>query len=102
MMDLELTTMPFIIMSVYILTEVLKTFVLKTDAQRKCLPVIAAILGGAIAIALFIFMPETTNFSDIINAVTDGMASGFAAVGCNQVYKQFKRFKTIEDSEEDI
>lgn len=102
MMDLELNTMPFIILTVYILTELLKTFVLKADTQRKGLPIIAAIMGGFIAIMLYIFMPETTNFSDIINAATDGMASGFAAVGCNQVYKQFKRFQTVEEEDNEI
>ena len=100
MMDLELTTMPFIIFTVYILTEVLKYFILTKDTQRKGLPIIAALMGAIIAIALYIFMPETTNFSDIINAATDGMASGFAAVGCNQVYKQFKRFQTVEETED--
>ena len=102
MMDLELNTMPFIIFTVYILTELLKTFVIKADTQRKGLPIIAAIMGGFIAIMLYIFMPETTNFSDIINAATDGMASGFAAVGCNQVYKQFKRFQTVEEEDNEI
>ena len=102
MMELDVATMPFIIFSVYIVTQILKTYVFKSDEQRKGLPIIAGIIGGMIGIILFIFMPETTNFSDIINAATDGMASGFAAVGCNQVYKQFKKFQNASDTEENI
>ena len=96
-MELELATMPFIIMSVYLLTWFLKRLVLKTDKQRQCLPPIAMIMGGVIAILLFFFMPETVSFENIIEAVTSGMSSGLAAVGCNQIYKQFNKFRTITD-----
>ena len=102
MMDLELTTMPFIIVSVYIITHILKTFILKGDSQKKCLPPIAAIIGGGMGIALFVFIPESTAFTDIIDAATSGMASGLAAVGCNQVYKQFKKFQNTENSDESV
>ena len=104
-MELELATMPFIILTVYLFTWLLKRFVLKTDKQRQSLPPIAMVMGGTIAVLLFYFMPDTVEFSNIIEALTTGMGSGLAAVGCNQVYKQFQKFKTvtsIDDSDEVI
>lgn len=99
-MDLELATMPFIILTVYLIVWFLKKLVLKTDKQRQSLPPIAMIMGGTIAVLLFYFMPEAVDFANIIEALTNGMGSGLAAVGCNQVYKQFKKFRTVDIYEE--
>lgn len=100
-MELELATMPFIILTVYLIVWFLKKLVLKTDKQRQALPPIAMILGGGIALALFFFMPETVEFENVIEAATTGMGSGLAAVGCNQVYKQWQKFRTVEDTSSD-
>ena len=99
-MDLYIATMPFIILTVYLIVWFLKKLVLKTDKQRQSLPPIAMIMGGTIAVLLFYFMPETVDFANIIEALTTGMGSGLAAVGCNQVYKQFQKFRTADTYEE--
>ena len=97
---LELTTMPFIILSVYVLVWILKNTILKTDELRKSLPPIAAILGGCIGVGLFLFIPSATVFENVVDAATTGMSSGLAAVGCNQVWKQFQKYKNVgSDSE---
>ena len=98
-MELEIATMPFIILTVYLIVWFLKRLILKTDKQRQSLPPIAMILGGTIAVLLYYFMPNTTEFTNIIEAVTTGMGSGLAAVGCNQIYKQFRKFRTVTDEE---
>lgn len=98
-MDLELATMPFIILTVYLIVWFLKKLVLKTDKQRQSLPPIAMIMGGTIAVLLFYFMPETVEFANIIEALTTGMSSGLAAVGCNQIYKQWQKFRTADYEE---
>lgn len=100
-MELELATMPFIILTVYFIVWLLKRFILKTDKQRQSLPPIAMVLGAAIATLLFFFMPEATEFANIIEALTTGMGSGLAAVGCNQVYKQFQKFRTVANTCDD-
>ena len=53
----------------------------------KWIPVIMAACGGILGIAGLYTMP---NFpvGDVINAVAVGMASGLAATGANQLYKQ--------------
>lgn len=99
----QLPTMPFIIIAVYIITFFIKKYILKTDSQKASLPPIAAVLGGLIAICLYEFMPGTIVVENIIEACTMGMASGLAAVGCNQVYKQYQKYlntSSDEDSKE--
>lgn len=91
-MDLYLPTTPFIVVVVYFITYALRKFVIKTDEQRKSLPPIAAAIGCLIALIFYFFAPNEIEFTNLVDAVTSGMCSGLAAVGCNQVYKQFKRF----------
>lgn len=95
----ELPVMPFIILCVYILTFFIKKFVLKTDAQKASLPPIAAVLGGLLAIGLYHFAPTMIVAENIVEACTTGMASGLAAVGCNQVYKQYQKYITVDPEE---
>ena len=91
-MDLYLPTTPFIVVVVYFITYALRKYVIKTDEQRKSLPPIAAAIGCLIALIFYFFAPSEIEFTNLVDAVTSGMCSGLAAVGCNQVYKQFKRF----------
>ena len=53
----------------------------------KWIPVIMATCGGALGIAGLYTMPDFPA-GDIINAIAVGMASGLAATGANQLYKQ--------------
>lgn len=94
-MDLYLPTTPFIVVVVYFITYALRKYVIKTDEQRKSLPPIAAAIGCLIALVFYFFAPSEIEFTNLVDAVTSGMCSGLAAVGCNQVYKQFKRFASV-------
>lgn len=53
----------------------------------KWIPVIMAVYGGVLGVAGLYVIPDFPA-QDIINAVAVGMASGLAATGVNQVYKQ--------------
>lgn len=88
----NLATVPIIIFAVYFIIWLLKKFVFKTNESRKNLPPIAGAIGVAIALAFYFFAPQEIGFESIVDAATQGAASGFAAVGCNQVYKQWKKF----------
>lgn len=100
----NLATVPIIIFAVYFVVWLLKKFVFKTNESRKNLPPIAGALGVAFALAFYFFAPEEIGFGSIVDAATQGAASGFAAVGCNQVYKQWRKFNgdTSVDIEEDV
>lgn len=100
----NLATVPIIIFAVYFIVWLLKKFVFKTNESRKNLPPIAGATGVAIALAFYFFAPQEIGFESIVDAVTQGVASGFAAVGCNQVYKQWRKFNgdTSMTIEEDV
>ena len=98
--DLNLNTSPFIIFIVYFLIWGIKTLFLKSNESRKHIPPIAAALGCAIAIALHYGDPTVLNASNITDACVTGITSGFAAVGFNQVFKQYKKFKSTDDTTE--
>lgn len=53
----------------------------------KWIPVIMAVCGGVLGVAGLYTMPDFPA-GDVINAVAVGMASGLAATGANQLYKQ--------------
>lgn len=92
-----MATMPFIILCVYIITEFLKRNVLKNKTDS--LPPIAAIIGGLIGLILYRWNADYISSTNCIEAATTGMASGLAAVGCNQVYKRFLKFTSTTDDD---
>jgi len=85
-------TVPLIIFIVYFAIWCLKLWVLKTDKARKNIPPIAAALGCGIALLFFFLAPAELPFDGIVDCCTQGIASGLAAVGFNQIFKQLKRY----------
>lgn len=80
----------------YLVAEILKATVLKSDTQRTLLPMIGALIGAILALIAFIVYPDLLpSASTPIDAVLSGVASGLCATGGNQFYKQMK--KRIED-----
>lgn len=92
---------PLIVAVAYIMAEVLKRFVLKTDNQKTILPIICGCLGGIAGMAIFYISPEylDQNTTGVLNAIADGAFSGIMATGCNQIYKQIKKFLINSDSD---
>lgn len=68
-----------------------------TRLDSKWIPVICGVLGGALgAVGLYV-MPDFPA-GDLMTAIAVGIASGFAATGVNQAYKQLKNCdKEAED-----
>lgn len=58
-----------------------------TSIDNKWLPVICGVLGGILGVVGMKIMPDFPA-TDMITAAAVGVASGFAATGVNQVYKQ--------------
>jgi hypothetical protein len=79
--------MPFIILGI---VEVIKR---NREWLKPYLPVIAPLLGAILpiaAIALSGFLGITVDFSPILAALT-GAIGGAAAVGVNQIWRQYKK-----------
>jgi O-antigen/teichoic acid export membrane protein len=84
-MDFGFTSVAAITVICYLVMEILKT----TPLNRKWLPVISGLLGGAVGILAMLIMPSYPA-SDYLNAIAIGIVSGLAATGVNQAAKQLK------------
>lgn len=99
-MDQVLLT-PSVVIATYLIAELLKYTVMRSDNSKKILPIICGIIGGCIGMALFIFYPEGTTATNLAAAFTSGAFSGLASTGCNQIYKQIKNFSNTDGNNED-
>jgi O-antigen/teichoic acid export membrane protein len=84
-MDLGFTSVAAITVICYLVIEIIKT----TALDRKWLPVISGVLGGAVGVVAMLVMPSFPA-SDYLNAIAVGIVSGLAATGANQVAKKLK------------
>lgn len=92
---------PVIVLAVYLIAEVLKTYVVKTDDQKKILPIFCGAIGAVIGSLLYFFYPACLGGMDFTGAIINGAFSGFAATGCNQIYKQIKKYIESKDDSKD-
>lgn len=84
---------------VYLLAEVAKKTILKEDKKRGLIPVIGPIVGAVSSIVIFTAWPEMSNSVNVFAAFANGVISGAAATGANQIYKQIARFFTPVEEE---
>lgn len=88
---------PFIVIIAYAIAEFLKRIVFKNeDEKKKYIPAICAVIGAVIAVVLYFFYPQGIGDTNVIAAITDGLFSGLAATGCNQIYKQIAKSRNAE------
>ena len=84
---MEIVTVAPIVMICYLIGMGLKAW--KKVADEK-IPVLVGIAGGVIGIPAMYILPGFPA-TDIITAIAVGIASGLAAVGANQIYKQSQK-----------
>ncbi len=70
----------------YLAAEAIKA----TARDNKWIPAICGALGAVLGILAMFIMPEFPG-TDYITAAAIGIASGLAATGANQVYKQMTK-----------
>lgn len=94
-MDLESLkgiAVPFISVLVYLLIEAIKQVTKNNEKVLTFVPVIAAVLGAVIGIICFFAMPNQLMLTtSALGATLVGMASGLAATGTHQVFKQISK-----------
>lgn len=99
-MDLGIASYAGIMMICYLVGAIVKI----SPLNDKFIPVICGCFGAALgALALYLAIPDFPA-TNIINAVAVGAASGFAATGINQIFKQFSKDTEypVEQFEEDL
>ena len=58
----------------------------------RIIPLIACIVGIVLGILCFYAFPTIISASNLLTAVLIGGSSGLSATGCNQIFKQLKKF----------
>lgn len=100
---MEIICVPAIAGIVYSLVELYKKFIAKgREKWLNFIPLIALVIGGALGVAMFYLLPNMIVASSWAIALIVGAASGLSATGCNQIFKQLKKFgievKEAEDN----
>ena len=89
---LDVTSVPVIVALVYTALAVYKKIV-TSEKWIRLIPLWAALLGIALGVVAFYAIPEIMPADNILNAILIGGASGLAATGTNQLYKQLTKDK---------
>ncbi len=90
---LEIICVPAIVAIVFLLMEVYKKWIAKgREKFINFIPVIAGVLGLVLGIVLFYVFPSIVAASNVWVAMLIGVCSGLSATGCNQIFKQLKKF----------
>lgn len=83
---------PGLVILIYVVVEILKKTVLKTDKSRRHIPLVCCIVGIITGVTIFCIWPNVMACSNVLEAIAMGGLSGFAATGCNQLYKKYSRY----------
>ena len=92
---LEIICVPVIVSLVFGLMEVYKVLIAKAKNKEtliRIIPIIACVLGVAFGILFYYVCPSIVAATNIWTAILIGGASGLSATGCNQIFKQLKKF----------
>jgi len=97
-------SVPAIAAAVYFIVKLIRHAVGEENAKfEKFVPLIAAGLGVAFAIVCFYALPAVVPADNVVVAIVIGGASGFTAIGTDQMMKQFgKKDDKAKSSAEDI
>lgn len=90
---LEIVCVPIIVAFVFVLMEIYKKFIAKeNETLIRIIPIIAGVIGIIAGIICFYAWPNIISATNIGTAMLIGGASGLSATGCNQIFKQLKKF----------
>lgn len=92
-------SVPAIAIIVYWFINLLKYLVGEKENFKRAIPLIASFTGAVLGVVLYYLQPDIILAENFVNAILIGGASGLAATGTNQVFKQLLKFKN-ETSEE--
>ena len=92
---LEIICVPVIVSLVFGLMEAYKILIAKAKNKEtliRIIPIIACVIGIAFGILFYYVYPSIVAATNIWTAILIGGASGLSATGCNQIFKQLKKF----------
>ncbi len=96
---MEIICVPIIVAVVYGLIEVYKTIARANEKMLNFIPIIGLILGVTFGVLFYYFLPSLIVANNLFSAILVGAASGLSATGCNQIFKQLKKYGvTVKES----
>ena len=93
---LTLISVPAIVSVTYAFIEILKKITKNSEKLLHFCPLIASIVGAISGVICFYFIPDIIAASNVVVAILIGAASGLAATGTNQTFKQI--LEALEES----
>lgn len=102
---MEIICVPAIVSLVFSFIEIYKKITekhAKKETFLRLIPVVSAVLGIIAGIVCFYAFPSIIAATEIFTAILIGGASGLSATGCNQIFKQLKKYgvDVIEDKKD--
>lgn len=90
---MEIICVPVIVALVFVIMEIYKRYIAKeNETMIRIIPLIAGGLGIVFGIVCFYAFPAIISATNLLTAILVGGASGLSATGCNQIFKQLKKF----------
>ncbi len=98
---MDFISVPIIVVCCYIVGELFKLVFKNKQEAYNYIPIITAVIGGALGILIFYTNPEIIMAQNPWSALGMGIISGSSATGTNQIIKQiFKRKENTTNKEE--
>lgn len=81
-------SVPVIAAAVYWLIELIKYTVGGAEGFKRFIPLLSVVLGVAVSLVAYFFIPSVIPADSVLIAVVIGGASGLSATGFHQIVKQ--------------
>ena len=101
MENLTAITVPVIVSVVYALIGVITKATNESEKFKRFIPLLALIFGSILGGVLFVFEPSLIGANNAVVAILIGAASGLAATGTDQIFKQLGTRKDIENKNDE-
>lgn len=94
---MKLISVPLIVVLSYLIGEIYKVIFKKKQDLYKLIPVLVSLMGGVIAIIIYITERSIIDVDNIYDALLIGIISGSSSTGANQIIKNLVGKKVVGD-----
>lgn len=94
---MKLISVPLIVVLSYLIGEIYKVIFKNKQDLYKLIPVLVSLMGGVIAIIIYITERSIIDVDNIYDALLIGIISGSSSTGANQIIKNLVNKKVIGD-----
>ena len=94
---MKLISVPLIVVLSYLIGEIYKVIFKNKQDLYKLIPVLVSLMGGVIAIIIYITERSIIDVDNIYDALLIGIISGSSSTGANQIIKNLVNKKVVGD-----